>query len=115
MASLTGTLNRFLGFDEYGDMSNEQIQLAQLKKQTINQPKWAMEGMQNAGLNPILAVGGAHSATTADNVGNYDLSSNIKGITSAVKAGAKIAMAIATKNPGLLFDIPKRGNIGFGK
>lgn len=50
-----------------------QEQLNYLQTLNENQYKWTVKGLEAAGLNPILAVnGGAHSATTAGNIGNYN-------------------------------------------
>ena len=94
MASLIGWGKEFLGLDKYGNMSGTERQLAMQEEIAKNQMQWNIQGMKQAGVNPILAVnGGAHSASTAGSSGEAIGSEVLGAITSI----AKMAMMIASK------------------
>ena len=106
MASLIGWGKEFLGLDKYGNMSGTERQFAMQEEIAKNQMQWNIQGMKQAGVNPILAVnGGAHSASTAMNESSTTGSQALNALTSV----AKVAIALAAKNPKAL------KHMGFGR
>lgn len=111
MASLGGWLSGFMGMDKYGDMTDREIALLQQKEMTDynaqvnkeyneymakNQMSWQVEGLQNAGLNPVLAAtGGINGATSAGAIQQGHVpSTNENSLTSALKVGMVVAGAV---------------------
>lgn len=117
MASLGGYFSGLLGLDSYGGMSDNEIALKQQQEMSLfnamidrqqtqymaqNQMKWQVEGMQNAGLNPVLAATGGLQPTSAGAVQQGKVPTTTENsLTSAAKLATIIA-GIAMKNPKLI-------------
>lgn len=108
MASIEAFFRDINGDSKYGNMTNAEISMAQQKEIMQNSASWNVEGLQKAGLNPVLAATGGLQPTNTGQVamGNTG-QTTANAITSAAKLASVIA-GIATKNPKLI-------SMGFGK
>lgn len=117
MASIGGYFNGLLGTDGYGFMSDNQINLEQQKEMSLynamleraqtqymaqNQMKWQVEGMQNAGLNPVLAATGGLQPTSAGAVQQGKVPTTTENSLTSAARLATIIAGIAMKNPKLI-------------
>lgn len=117
MGSIISWWNELTGADQYGNMTDRDIALRQQQQMTDynaqvnkdyneyitkNSASWQVQGLQQAGLNPVLAATGGYQPTNAGTVqqGHVPIT-NANSLTSAMKVATVIA-GIVTKNPKLV-------------
>lgn len=112
MASIGSWFKDTFGGSQYGNMTDAEIAIAQQKDimqhSALNNASWQVQGLQKAGLNPVLAAtGGLQPVNTGQVAMGHTGQTTANALTSAAKLASVIA-GIATKNHKLI-------TMGFGK